>query len=321
MHRCECHVFPPAEVRAKFKLFMAIAGWTCVAWSSMSHKPMKWLHSSSIVWLIWLFSTLQHLPDWIVGECVIYFDDFMLQMILNDFDYDLAVLTRNPSDDGFPCDRRRKFMVATRRATLRALIPCTEDTARALFNRQCMLDGRVYFRAPKSEVLAFLDQMAAQRFLPPGEWRMEDLLDYGQRKRFLSYRKIAQSCGKLFIIVDLNQNPAFWRRLGSTCPPLLRRSSLCGITLMSSKVQVTRPLLVCESFGVQAVPVLLPKSHFLSALLPRLLRFASFRQTRLGQGEVSMTEYKSMAGNGQHLASIGSVLVLSVMGFATCEMV
>lgn len=101
-------------------------------------------------------------------------------------------------------------------------------------------------------------------------------------------------------------------------PPLLRTSYLCGITLMSSKWAVTRPLLVCESFGVQAVPVLLPKAHFLSAMLPRLLHFSSFRQARLGHGEISATEYKSMAGNGQHFASIGSVLVLSVMGFAPC---
>ena len=73
-----------------------------------------------------------------------------------------------------------------------------------------MLDGRVYFRAPRSEVLVLLDTLAVQRFLPEGQWRIEDLLDRSRSKRYLGYKSSMLAARKGFVIVDLNQNPCFW---------------------------------------------------------------------------------------------------------------
>lgn len=84
-HQQSCPVSAPAEVRAEYKMMLAIAGWTCTLWSSMNSKVLGWLDDCSIVFLIWLFSTLAHRPDLILGECSRNFDTGILREILSKY--------------------------------------------------------------------------------------------------------------------------------------------------------------------------------------------------------------------------------------------
>eukprot|EP00974_Lingulodinium_polyedra_P001286 123312-Lingulodinium_polyedra.AAC.1 len=240
----------------------------------------------------------------------------MFEEIVDVYGYDASTVLVNPRNFGFPCDRQRKFMVAVKRSRLRVVVPFSKDNVTSLFHKRCMTDARMYFRAPRSDVKAHLSRIAKARFLPDGQWNMEDLLDFSKRASLDGYRRLAWSQRRSFFVCDLNQRPAFWKKATPFCGALLRTGQLFGVTTSPKQCKrvINRPMLMCEMFGVQGLPVLLPRVHPLTSLLPKRLRFSMLRAAAAGKGRISEVALKSMAGNGQHISSIGCALVLTLLG-------
>ena len=126
-HNTECDVFPPPECRAANVFFILGAGWTCVSWSSMSRQILKhWLHDCSLVFIAWLWSTLKEGPELILGECVAGFDWSFLREVLETLGFYLTHIRLNPKTFGYPCDRRRLYMIITNRARVTFRIDITQ---------------------------------------------------------------------------------------------------------------------------------------------------------------------------------------------------
>ena len=308
-HGTACQLHPPHENRTG--LYIVVAGWTCVPWSSMSQARTGWLHSCSIPFLIWLYTTLEGKPDVIVGECVPLFDDELFREMVTEH-YDVQVEIVSPRECGVPSDRRRKYMIATRRDTVQVHVPYNRDGLQETLWRRLLRDGRIYFRAPKSEVTAAIDRSAAARSLPTHGWSAADVLDHGKYNRLQGYAERARDLEKEFVLVNLQQNPSFWTSLSGVCPALLRSSLMYGHTDPEAKgKRFNRMMLAMELFGVQGIPVLMPADHPLTRILPRALRFNRLRHD---DGQIPENQYRSMAGNGQHTTSVGGCLLFVVMG-------
>lgn len=319
-HKAECDVFPPPECRAACGFLIVAAGWTCVPWSSMSRQTLKhWLHDCSLVFIAWLWSTLKEGPEMILGECVAGFDWVFLQEVLEMYGFDLTPIRLTPKTFGFPCDRRRLFMIITNRARVAFRVDMTQKLFTELFARRCVADARMFLRAPRSDIRRQLDKLAEQNFLPGaselegGEWPFEVLLDRSRLKRLEGYERLALASNRGFFVADLNQNPAFWRRVLATAPALLRGSWPVAVVPKSKK---RRPILMCEEFAIQGIPVLLPRNHFLTTMLPAKLRYSQLRASLHGTNSITEKEYRSMAGNGQHAACIGSCLLVALAALA-----
>lgn len=219
----------------------------------------------------------------------------------------------NPLDYGYPVTRMRQFMLAHRFCKLYLRISCHAESMRTLFHRRCMVDARVFFKAPQSAVSRAYDHLAVARFLPTGDWGIEGLLAPGRLKRLKAYQRLAAQDNKSFVIVDLNQHATFWRRPSAVCPALLRKNFLFAITFMPGRRAVNRPMLTCEKLAVQGLPILLPRNHYLVELLPRRLQFGRLSRAEARLGTDNPIEL--MAGNGQHMACLGSVLFIVLVGF------
>ena len=323
-HACNCDVFPPAEVRAEFGCLICVAGWTCVPWSSMSRSFFKrWLHDCSLVFIAWIWSTLAEAPEMIVGECVKGFDWAFLKELLDLRGYDLHPIFMNPKDFGYPSDRQRVYMIITRRRGVRIHDELNQDLFQRMFYKRCVTDARIFFRAPASEVRMHINSLAEASSLPTGEaitWPLELVLPRSQLKRLEGFERLGQTQSRRFFICDVNQNPSFWKRVTARVPALLRNSCLVAVLARTSEESgiewERKPMLMCEEFGVQAIPTLLPSTHYLTSLLPRKLRFSALRSATRKESSIREREYRSMAGNGQHAANIGAALLIVI---SCCE--
>ena len=226
-HQCKCDINPPAEVVAG-KLFVHSAGWTCAPWSSMSRTRMRWLHKCSIVFLIWLFSTLQARPHIILGECVISFDDDFLKGVMSRYGYTLHTFELDPVLLGIPSCRPRKYMVMVRDETFQLTRPFTPGALSACCHRELVCDARIYMVAPRSAKTSCAARFAQIQGLPAPEGPLMSwsttLLDETKRQWLQSYHEIAHRQNiKRFFICNLSQRPVFWKRVTRVCPALLRK--------------------------------------------------------------------------------------------------
>lgn len=304
-HKRNCPLHPHPDIDM---FYLVVAGWTCVPWSSMSRARLMWLDDCSLVFIVWLFSTLVAKPHVILGECVVGFDHAHFTEIVSERGYVVYTVVADPQKYGIPSSRRRKFMICVRKDRLMVHTPICQELVQIAFHRRLIIDARIYFRSPRSALRRLVRKETGRREERANRvW--PHILDASVRSTRDGYVALAKNLK--FYIFNLDQRPAFWKTVSQVMPALLRKSKLYAV--MESKIEQRRwerPVTIEELFAAQGVPTLLPKRHPLTAMLPKLLRFNHTQSSLLGRGRITETEYRSMAGNGQHTSSVGSMLLL-----------
>lgn len=313
-HHRQCPLHPPragvvdggASTHSMF--YLVVAGWTCVPWSSMSRARLMWLDDCSLVFLAWLFSTIKAQPNVILGECVVGFDDAFFAKLMESRGYKVFTLMVDPIKYGIPSSRRRKFMICVRTTGMDLYIPICQELVDISFHRRLVIDARIYFRSPQSSLRRLVRKESGRR-QEQHHSAWPKILDEATRAIRDGYVGLAGN--SKFYICNLYQRPAFWKTVSHVMPALLRKSKLYAVMESRNKHRRwERPVMIEELFAAQGVPTLLPKTHPLTSLLPKLLRFNHTQASLIGKGRITESEYRSMAGNGQHTSSVGSMLLL-----------
>eukprot|EP00969_Alexandrium_andersonii_P220021 9717535-Alexandrium_andersonii.AAC.1 len=178
------------------------------------------------------------------------------------------------------------------------------ETFTAVAKEQLIADGRIYFRAPNSDVEKFLDAMAEKKHLPEKHtmglesWDARNLLPSTWLfDRLNGHLENAKEHGLKFMIMDLHQHERFMKVPASHMPTLLRKSYLYGAEVNRRPGSIDRPLMPYEHLGALGIPVLLETGHPFSNILPAELAYKKIFSKRC---VLSDTALKSMAGNGMH---------------------
>lgn len=143
-----------------------VAGMTCVDWSGLGNQ-LGWLGSSALPFLVWLADQIQQKRSFIIGECVMHFDDVMLGELTWPM-YTLHTFTVSPEQFGCPCTRMRKYMVLLRAGVLACnpTLPDPVATFSKLFNRNTPMPGEAFWNAPASYVDAYHKAWAKSKHMP-----------------------------------------------------------------------------------------------------------------------------------------------------------
>ena len=154
-----CPLRPPVEGDAPM-IRIAVAGYCCQPWSQMG-KQQRWLSPMSLVWLAWVGDLLDWKPEVVVGECTQWFDFPMLQQYLGHV-YVVSECTYSPRDLGIPVARRRQYCLGVRK-DLVIVEPFNDETLQRHFTRELLIDGSVFFHAPRSRVESEKKKLASKR--------------------------------------------------------------------------------------------------------------------------------------------------------------
>ncbi len=143
-----------------------VAGMTCVDWSGLGNQ-LGWLGTSTLPFLVWLADQLRQKLSFIIGECVMNFDDAVLGELIWPM-YSLQTFTVTPEQFGCPCTRMRKYMVLLRDSVLawNPALPDPVATFSNLFNRNVPMPGEVFWNAPPAYVDAYHKAWAKSKHMP-----------------------------------------------------------------------------------------------------------------------------------------------------------
>ena len=234
------------------RLWVEVAGTTCVAFSSMSSSSMGWLHPSSIPCLIWCFMVRSRRPDVVIHENVVSFDVAVLRRILGD-GWAADTLAFCPSSMGIPGTRRRRYTriapVERRRNPQYNL----QNFARVAF--RCMVcDARIYFNASVDEQRQYLsDAVSPGDVEEAANHSWSCMTSLGEFQRLVGWVKAA-SCkahgSPEFGVINIAQNVEYYgaSQVRSTAPALLRSSRLWA----GSADCAWRPVLPLELLEIMA---------------------------------------------------------------------
>ena len=220
--------------------------------------------------------------------------------------WDLVVLRFGPPLLGIPSNRGRLYMILTRREVVmwhRAIDSYGHAEAFSqLFSRDVVTDGGIYFRAPESEILQYVEGLAAKRHLPPRTasgrpWKLRRVLAPCLKRSIERHREaIAAGLGGgefPDVFVNLRQRP------GHTPVAVLMPTLLRGSVTWSFRRN--RPLMALEvmetlGYGMYAEPSS-ARASFADAV-----------------ADMTESQVRCLAGNGMHAAAVGSVLMFVLAG-------
>lgn len=309
MKRCDLH--PSATDRAN-RRYINLSGNTCIPWSTMGQK-MGWLHEATISMLSWLWSLVSAKVDIIVNECTPRFDITAVAELVSD-SYIMKTCVFGPDSLGIPVRRTRRYSIFIRKDQLTFHVDYTSEVLAANFFRACVLDARVFFRAPDSFTSMVFNKMAEARGMPDGT-PIDMLIAVGARHRKAEYTRKAIAAGLDFICMNISQHSDYYANgaLSTDLPTLTTGSSqIWGKSLMrgAAATGIDRALLGYEKLAAHGWPVLLPAAHPLSRLLPSCF---SFRSVLSPKSPLTESDFSSFTGNGMHIAQIGLVAAFAIL--------
>jgi site-specific DNA-cytosine methylase len=258
--------------------------------------------------LAWARDVKRH-ADIIVHENVFGYRGGVLLDVLGD-DFVTTWKAFSPSDLGFPANRPRVYMIATRKATISRHPPdmTEEDLFEKLFFRQLCLPGTVYFVASGEEVRAMkrnllqrslgslgLSREAGADVVDALPW--EALLGPGNGLRLSEYRDAAQAhdYDKEKCMANVAQNEDFFSTTAFV--PTLLKSSL----VFCLSPGINRLMTPLECFTVMGMD-----AHKQGKFLCHLDAFFK------AQRGTSPTDMRCLAGNSMHMAAVGAVLMYAL---------
>ena len=317
----QCPVHPPSADR-EGRRYINLSGSTCVPWSSMGTK-LGWLHSCTIVFLVWLADLVRASPDIIVDECTRNFDQAAMERLLADT-YTAQSLTFSPTNMGLPTRRMRKYTIFVRKDNLKFTIDWSADSMQNMAWRELSLTGKLFFRAPASYKKRALQDLSCHTNRPSqiGDRIAEarEVLATGDAKRLCGHLKVASDRRLMFVCANLKQSSTYYK-CDAMVPALTTKSALVWgedlVPVGNSASRVQRPLYGYEQLAAHGYPVLLPASHRLSALLPAMLSFQQVMSQK--KKTLSETELRQMTGNGMHLAAVGLAFLQSILGVSKID--
>ena len=176
-------------------------------------------------WLSWAGDILHHKPELVIGECTQHFDFQMMQQYFDET-YIISQCTYSPKDMGIPVSRSRQYVLGVRKDLVIAE-PYTDKIFHQIFARKLMVDGRVFFRAPRSRVAQEMEKAKSKRedlvavTDREEELRWDEILPGQLRIRLEGYESSARDKKMPFMLVDLNQRPlhAAWELVSSFATP------------------------------------------------------------------------------------------------------
>ena len=298
-HGRDCPVFPTPHERDRWPVSMACAGTTCTSWSTMGKKN-KWLANSAIVFLLWAHEQLAHRPTFIIHECVAEFDISQLIMVFGAL-YLLRSFVFCPTDVGLPARRPRRWSLLILKSHVQPLQSFDAVGFGQLFFRDLGLTGHDMFVAPKEAVMAHTSKLALQKYLPELQsdgtpWDMRDVLSESVLGRLISYeRQLQRGRRTAKYIVNLCQNPSFFRSWSELIPTLLTRTS--QLWSMSHK----RIMIPLEHLAVQGIDVWGTSSGG--------CHHATVRSALAGK--LTDGQIRHLSGNSFNIAQISSVLLFA----------
>ena len=172
-----------------------------------------------------------------------------------------------------------------------------QATYDSIFTKEQRMSCMPSASAPTSAIDAYKSSLAQGRSLPATKitgqpWSFFQVLPVGLRRRIIQHEQIWTRAGgvrggRLGCVVNVTQTTQ-WARVSTDAPVLLR----CSFLWLP---EVRRPLLSLEHFE----------------LMGYRIWGADGETTTLGKSlqSVSTAKQRSMAGNGMHAASIGTVLM------------
>lgn len=279
-------------------LHIEIAGPTCTPWSRANQDARGWLEEASLPCLVWIASLARARPHAIVAECVPAFDAPALQKFLvqagADVPYSFDSIVFGPDTLGIPASRDRRYSVFLQKDVTSNFN--AQDFKNAVA-AEMQVDGRIFMRATRDQVKAFLDKLAASRQIPPRpdgkSFACQAVLSPSDRLRLQKCIDKAASLGPRPLFIDVKQSVGQLRVSFNNMPCLMRESSIYEVTS-------ARILLPIEELCVQCIPLTLPRSSEFAQLSPWTMDFLE---------TLSDKEIKSMAGNSMILPVVGSVLL------------
>lgn len=290
--RCPCCVFEGGVGGWT----IVIAGSNCQAWSSKGLQ-LGCAHPSMLTWLCFAYELKVMLPDIWVHEITPFFPWKLFNYVLGgryriqEF-HDLC-----PTLLGHPVRRPRQYLVGFRIGVAHST--ANEAEFRAIFACRLMLSGSVYFAAPSQDVHRHMSEMARKRKIAyddkSADIAYEDLLPPGKRLALDDIRRQTSELENPDLVVDLEASATWRGRPTSTIPCLVSHAEL--YCLAKKRSAIPR-----EHLLMQGMPAYKMRPGKDGADFGFDCPFRNMLSTMSG------TDIVSMAGNGMHLAVIGSLL-------------
>ena len=177
---------------------MAIAGVTCVDWSSLGCKG-GWLGDSSLPFLFWARERHFQGEDIIIIECTPQIDHATIADILPE--YTLHMFDVCSSALGVPATRRRKYSVLLRNNRLIWMVNCEKSLMsyfKQLFGQDPRVDARHFVSAPDDAVQAWVHHTAKRQGFPTRDprgkpWKPKALLSSAVRDRVRAWEDLVRT--------------------------------------------------------------------------------------------------------------------------------
>ena len=301
VHNRTCHVLPMRSSTSKTQssFTLCVAGASCTDFSKMGLQE-KWLGNTALPFLQWWYELMLVLPDAVVLENVKGFDLEVLRDLLPG--YRMSVVETCPSDLGIPISRRRLYMIFLREATTswteEVQINGVQMTYNQCFHRVVSMYGDTLLRASVEDVSTRVAALASARGLPMErssgtQWSSWQVMGVGKRARLSAHEAALQESfgSRPPVVTNIAQTTQYAKFTSGLVPSLLKNSDL-----WSHRLQ--REALPGELMELQGY-VVYPNSKV------DICPFWEAMKTH----EHSLGKY---AGNGMHLACVGTVLLFTL---------
>ncbi len=181
------------------------------------------------------------------------------------------------------------------------------DVFKSVLGRCCSTDGTMFLRTEASRRLAFMNEVAAARHIPPRTdgkvWSGVAVMTPGDRNRLMAVQESLVLDGlKTVRFIDVTQDVGH-RRASDLIPCLLTRSRIFAI-------QEDTFLTPFDAFCAQCLPVSLPEDSPFASL-------ASLEDEVFYNLPTPVA--RQLAGNGMVMPCVGSVMMLALLFASDAE--
>lgn len=326
-----CSVLPERQAG---RLYLEIAGSTCVAYSTMSLNMWGLLDDSAVPFLVWMMWVRHCRFDLVLHECVpgvpLTVADNLIRTGCEDgspssVDSDgvtngsealyelLGTVVTSPVNFGVPCHRRRRYSCWRRLAaqdssasavgTASTHIPGFNSGSMAeMFYKKLVASSKIFLVADAEQVGRYYKKRAADRSIPPQPLlEVLDLVPACARAHLEAWDAILASGAKETSadIVCVMQSPHFLRPQAIEAMPALLTSSLM-YSLSARRLLLPEELMLAMGLHIQLGGNNIPDGDG-GAMQTFELPLAE----RLREYEV-----RRLLGNGMHVSQVGSALLL-----------
>jgi len=262
--------------------------------------------------IIWAVHAREEEPHIILQECTAMFDVRVLERLLSDM-YCIMKSQLDPNQFGLPAKRPRSYMVFVHREKMQASrFRFGDQDFESTFFRRCVTSADLYFSAPADDRASIVSDMAANRNLPrePPDsfgdrvWKLSHVLPPGMRLRLEQARTLARDRTENVLVANIMQS-VDRAQICNVMPTLMTNSMCVLIRGAQNKFQWC---------GGCAEGVLLTPDEHLQVMGWPLANCADEGTPQMPKelAKLSSSKKKRVAGNGMHMAVVGSLLIYAL---------